>query len=83
MDPSIMLTGDAEVAGKPFKVAALRIKERSRDPDFLDSVPESSYEASMNGMLEDVEDLVDSMEPELIVINGAHYLLWMVPSART
>lgn len=77
-----MLTGQAEVAGKAFKVVAMRVNEGGRDPDFLDNVSISSYEGSMNGMLEDVEDLVDSIEPELIIINGAYYLLWMVPSAR-
>jgi hypothetical protein len=80
-DRGIMLVGYAEVAGKAFKVAALRVYKNSRNPDFLDEVPVSAYEASLEGMLDDVEDLVGSIEPELVVINGAHYLLWMVPSA--
>jgi hypothetical protein len=74
--------GHAEVAGKTFKVTALRVGKGSREPDFRDDIAASAYEVSMNGMVDDVEDLVDSIEPELIVFNGAHYLLWMVPSAR-
>ena len=81
-DRAIMLMGHAEVAGKTFKVTALRVGQGSREPDFRDDISASAYEVSMNGMVDDVEDLVESIEPEVIVINGAHYLLWMVPWAR-
>jgi hypothetical protein len=81
-DRRIMLVGHAEVAGKEFKVTALRVDKGRREPDFRDDIPASAYEVSMSGMLDDVEDLVDSMEPELVVIDGADYLLWMVPSAH-
>ena len=70
------------VASKMFKVTALRVGKGSWEPDFRDDIPATAYEVSMNGMVDDVEDLIDSIEPELIVINGAHYLLRMVPSAR-
>jgi hypothetical protein len=81
-DAAILLTADAQIAGIVFKVMALRMRAGLRMPDYRDGVAESTYEVAMDGMLDDIEDLVDSLEPELIVLNGTQYLLWMVPGAR-
>ncbi len=81
-DPGILLTGRAKIAGVAFKVSALRMSKGTRMPDYRDEVPEETYEASLDNMPEDIECLVDSIQPELIVLNGADYLLWMVPQAR-
>jgi hypothetical protein len=80
-DPAILLVGQAMIAGKPFKIAALRMQRGGRGPDYRPNVPESEYAVSLECMTEDVEDLVDSIEPQLIAMNGGHYLLWMVPEA--
>lgn len=80
-DPTLLLLGEAMVAGKPFKIMALRMRRESRGPDFREDVLEEEYAASLENMVEDIEDLVDSIEPPLVVINGSHYLLWMVPQA--
>lgn len=81
-DPGIILVGQAKIAGVAFKVSALRMSKGTRMPDYRDEVPEKSYEASLDSMSEDIECLVDSIQPELIALNGADYLLWMVPQAR-
>jgi hypothetical protein len=81
-DPAIMLMGDATIGGVAFKVTALRVREGLRGPDYHDDIPESAYEKAMDGMLDDIEDLVDSMEPERVVMNGAQYLLWIVPAGH-
>lgn len=80
-DPGILLTGQAKIAGVAFKVTALRMCKGTRTPDYREQVPEESYEASLVNMPEDIEDLVDSIQPELVALNGADYLLWMVPHA--
>jgi hypothetical protein len=79
-DPAIMLSGAVEIGSTHFRVSALRMRDGLRMPDYRDGVPESAYEDAMDGMLDDVEDLVDSMEPELLTIGAAQYLLWMVPA---
>ncbi|MDE1938576.1 MAG: hypothetical protein KGI68_06110 [Alphaproteobacteria bacterium] len=81
-DPGIMLTGTARIAGVDFLVSALRMRDGMRIPDYKDDVSEKIYETALNSMLDDVEDLVNSMEPELLAINGGRYLLWMVPVAQ-
>ncbi len=81
-DPGILFAGQAKIAGVSFKVSALRVCKGTRLPDYRDEVPEESYETSLNNMPEDIEDLVESIQPELIALNGADYLLWMVPQAR-
>ncbi len=81
-DPSILLSGDAEVGGVAFRVSAMRMRTGLRVPDYRDDVSASAYRAAMDSTLDDVEDLVDSIDPELVIIDGAEYLLWMVPAAR-
>ncbi len=81
-DATILLTADAQIAGTVFNVMALRMRAGRRMPDYRDGVAESTYEVALDGMLDDIEDLVGSLEPELIVLNDAQYLLWMVPRAR-
>jgi hypothetical protein len=81
-DPAIVLAGRAEIAGVGFTITALRMRAGFRAPDYRPDVPERIYESTMAEMVDDIEDLTESIEPERIVINGAQYLLWMVPMAR-
>lgn len=81
-DPDILLTGDARVAGIRFRVAALRVRKGLRTPDYRADVPLSDYETALDSMQDDVEDLIGSLSPELVPLNGTDYLLWMVPFAR-
>ncbi len=81
-DPAVLLSGQARIGGVSFKVMALRMRDGMRMPDYRPDVSGTLYEDAMEAMVADIEDLVDSMEPELIAVGGASYLLWMVPSAR-
>jgi hypothetical protein len=81
-DASILLSGEARIAGIAFHVMAVRMRPGLRTPDYRDGVASSTYESAMDGMVDDIEDLVDSLEPELISLNAAQYLLWMVPAAH-
>jgi len=78
-DPMIVLAGRAEIDGVGFRVTALRMREGMRLPDYRAGVPEGAYEDALERMVDDIEDLVDSLGPQRVVINDAHYLLWMVP----
>lgn len=80
-DTTILLVGEADVAGVIFKITALRMRTGMRTPDYLDEQFELEYEVEWGGLVEDVEDLVDFMQPQLVEIKGSQYLLWMVPSA--
>jgi hypothetical protein len=73
-DPGILLAGQAKIAGVAFKVTALRMSKGTRMPDHRDEVPEEIYEVSLDNMPEDIECLADSIQPELIALNGADYL---------
>lgn len=81
-DPRIVLVGEAEIEGVKFIVTAIRMREGMRMPDYLDGVPQSTYEAAIDSMREEIEVLSSTMEPALVPIAGGNYLLWMVPSAH-
>lgn len=81
-DPTILLSGRARLAGVGFKVTALRMRAGLRTPDYREDVPKKTYEPALDGMIDDIEDLMDSIEPQLLAIDGAQYLLWMVPAER-
>jgi hypothetical protein len=81
-DPRILLGADAAVGGAAFRVRALRVRRGHRGPDYRDGVPMNAYEDALDGLLDDIEDLVDSIEPESVTIGDADYLLWMVPVGR-
>jgi len=82
-DGTILLAGYARIANVGFRIIALRMRKGTRLPDYREDVPHDHYEAALERMIDDVEDLIDSITPSLIVLNGAHYLLWMVPDTRT
>ena len=77
-DPTILLKARADIAGTGFVVTALRVRQDGRLPDYLDDVPEDSYEAAMDALVGDIEDFVGSIDLSLLIINNATYLLWMV-----
>lgn len=79
-DPEIMLTASAKLGGIDFAVTAVRMHQGLRMPDYRDGVPKKVYEATLDSMVDDIENLTDSICPKLLPINGAHYLVWMVPT---
>jgi hypothetical protein len=81
-DPAIVLNGDAEVSGVRFRIMAIRMREGYRSPDYKEGVPRSAYESTLDSMADDIEDLIGSLGHALVTLNGAQYLLWMVPAAR-
>jgi pimeloyl-ACP methyl ester carboxylesterase len=81
-DPTIMLSGHARIADVGFRIIALRMRKGFRSPDYREDVPDSAYQEVLERMVDDIEDLIDSLAPCLITIDNAEYLLWMVPDAR-
>ncbi|HET7335349.1 MAG TPA: hypothetical protein VFI93_09540 [Rhizomicrobium sp.] len=81
-DPSIVLSADAQIGGVQFLLTGLRTHEGMRMPDYRADVPREAYEAKLHALLDAIETLSASIEPELLEISGATYLVWMVPRAR-
>ena len=81
-DPTILLVGDAKVGAAVFKVSALRVQRDGWGPDYRQDVAADEYDALLESMMEDVENLVEFGQPALIAMGGGHYLLWMVPSSK-
>ncbi|HTW33683.1 MAG TPA: hypothetical protein VMD53_03620 [Rhizomicrobium sp.] len=81
-DPAIVLNGDAKVSDVLFRIVAIRMREGHRTPDYKEGVPRWAYESVLDSMADDIEDLVGSLGHALVSLNGAQYLLWMVPAAR-
>lgn len=81
-DPTIVLSADVQVGSVHFLLTALRTHENMRMPDYHADVPREDYEAKLDSMLDEIETLSASIEPELLEISGARYLVWMVPRAR-
>lgn len=80
-DPAILLKGEARIAGTGFEVMALRLRDGMREPDYRPDLPETLYEQDLESLMGTIEDLTESLAPRLVSIDGARYLLWMVPSA--
>jgi hypothetical protein len=80
-DPAILLVGEAKVGDVTFKVTALRIQWQGLGPDYRHDVAEHDYDVSLESLIEDVENLVESGRPAPVAMNGGHYLVWMVPSS--
>ena len=81
-DPAIVLSGDAKVSDVRFRIMAIRMREGHRAPDYKEGVPRSAYESALDSMADDIEDLIGSLGHPLVRLNGARYLVWMVPAAR-
>lgn len=78
-DPDIVLVGAAHIGRVRFDVVALRMRKGLRLPDFLADLPEQVYDATICEMLDEIEYLADSIHPARLDMDGAEYLLWMVP----
>lgn len=78
-DPALFLGGEAVVAGVTFKVVALRVMEKGRWLDFRGRAELEEQTEALEGMIESVEDLTESVCPPTVRLGDGNYLLWMVP----
>jgi len=78
-DPTILLTGRAEIGNAAYRIQAVRMRKGMRSPDYRSDVPQSAYNESLDRVVDDVQDIIESLSPQLVQIGEGHYLLWLVP----
>jgi hypothetical protein len=93
-DPSILLTGTAEIGNAPALVIAIRISRTlRRTPDYRQDVPAEMYgvnniDAGLETFLENADDLTDELSdalgehvPSIVQLEPGAYMLWLLPLA--
>jgi hypothetical protein len=93
-DPSILLTGMAEIGNAPALIIAIRISRTLRStPDYRQDVPAGVYgvnniDAGLETFLENAEDLIDELSdalgehvPSIIQLEPGLYRLSILPLA--
>ena len=79
-DPSILLGGPAEIGKAPHRVLAVRLNRNTLAIDYRTDVAEDIYaDYQLEGMLDELTFLDDIDKSVLVPIEGAHYVVWMVP----
>jgi hypothetical protein len=91
-DPSILLTGPAEIGGASARIIAIRVSRSLRwTPDYKNAVPAESYrrarlDASLETFLENVEDLAVELSdelgdyvPSIMHLDAGFYMMWILP----
>lgn len=81
-DPGIILNGRAKIGDIGFQITAVRMRNGTRRPDYRSDVPERVYDIDLELMIDDIHDLIQSVSAQLVAIDGANYLLWLVPEVR-
>jgi hypothetical protein len=93
-DPSILLTGSAEIGDAPARIIAIRIgRMLRRVPDYRNDVPAEIYrtanlDAGLETFLENVEDLSAELSdvlgdygPSVMHLDTGSYMMWILPLA--
>lgn len=83
-DPRILLTGRARLGGTPFLAKAVRVAAGERIPDLRPEVSPAAYdELELDTLLDEFETLAGTIEPELVNIAGAMYVLCVFPDEHS
>jgi hypothetical protein len=79
-DSEILLSGLVNIGPAPYRMFALRIDPSSLEVDYRDDVDEEAYEDyDLDDMLEDLTARDDLDASVLVPMNGASYVVWMMP----
>ena len=91
-DPSILLTGTAEIGDAMARIIAIRISQTLRStPDYQQDVPAGIYrsnnlDAGLETFLENAEDLTAELSdalgeyvPSFVELKPGAYMLWILP----
>jgi len=79
-DPSIVLVGEATIAGTEFVVTAIRINQYQTGPDYNEAVRMRLYERTIANAVDIADFLMDIADFTLVPLECGTYLLWMVPA---
>jgi hypothetical protein len=79
-DPSILLSGAAEIGQSPHRVMAVRLNPGTLAVDYRADLEEDVYaDYQLEGMLDELTFLDDIDKSVLVPIEGQHYVIWMIP----
>jgi hypothetical protein len=91
-DPSIVLTGTAEIGDALARIIAIRISRKLRStPDYRRDVPAGIYcrnnlDSGLEAFLENAEDLTAELSdalgghvPSIVQLEPGAYMLWILP----
>jgi len=79
-DPSILLSGAAEIGKSPHRVMAARINPKTLSIDYRAELGEDVYaDYQLEDRLDDLTFLDGIDESVLVPMGGGHYIVWMVP----
>ncbi len=79
-DPSILLSGAAEIGKAPYRVLAVRLNPNTLAVDYRADLNEDIYaDYEVESMLDELTVLDDIDKSVLVPIAGGHYVVWMLP----
>jgi hypothetical protein len=79
-DPSILLSGAAEIGKAPYLVLAVRLNPNTLAVDYRADLNEDVYaDYEVESILDELTVLDDIDKSVLVPIAGGHYVIWMLP----
>ncbi len=84
-DPTIVLSGTAQVGSTPFRIVAIRVEPRLRFmPDYKSDIAGTIYDREvLETLLEELGEVSDTDHPLTLELATGVYVLWMVPISGT
>ena len=81
-DPSILLSGTAEIGDAPHRVVAVRVRKADLQVDFrVDLDEEEAYaDYPLEAMLDELDFFDDFDRSVVVPLESGNYVIWMVPS---
>lgn len=81
-DPAILLGGTATIGTVPHRVVAIRVHRTSLQVDVRADLDEQDAyaEFALEEMLEELEFFGEFGPSATVVLNDAHYVVWVVPA---
>ncbi len=82
-DPSILLSGAAEIGTVPHRILALRVNPSHAQVDFRADLDEAVYADYQLEVMLDELNVFDNVDRSAVVpLESGDYVIWMVPSAE-
>jgi len=83
-DPTILLSGAAEIGQATHRILAMRINPGTLAIDYRQDVDEDVYEDyQLEEMLDELTFMDDIDKSVLVQMGGGHYVVWMMPFSET
>jgi hypothetical protein len=81
-DPSILLSGVAEIGTVPHRILAVRVNPSHAQVDYRADLDEAVYADYQLEVMLDELNVFDNVDRSVMVpLESGNYVIWMVPSA--